>query len=218
MKNKYSCQILAMGLLALSIAIYTYTQVNDEIVIHWDINGKADGYAPKLILLFLPFLIVLVDWLMLVVMRLDPRKNNIRKSADGYHAVRFIVASVIFICTFLTCIDALYPQTLKMEIIAPFLVGFMIVVIGNILPKLHSNYTIGIRNRWTLENEVIWRKTHRFGGRLWFCGGIMICICSLVFPTNAFFTLLFIICTIIILPNLYAYDIHQKLGKEHSHD
>lgn len=217
MKNKFSYRILVMAVLTLIIVIYTYMQADDKIVIHWNLNGDADGYAPKLILFALPLLIPAVDWLMILVMRLEPRKNNMRKSAVGYHTVRFIIAALLFTCTLLTCVDTLYPKSLKIDVIAPFLVGVMIMVIGNILPKIHSNYTIGIRNRWTLENEAIWRKTQRLSGWLWFIGGIVICILSLLLTIHRL-VLLFIIFTIIIFPNLYAYYLYQKMRKEKTYD
>jgi len=50
-------------------------------------------------------------------------------------------------------------------------VGF--IIIGNILPKVKRNTLLGIRLPWTLASEINWYKTHRFGGRLFFIGGIV---------------------------------------------
>ena len=44
--------------------------------------------------------------------------------------------------------------------------GLMFLVLGNILPKVRQNNTIGIKIKWTLENEQNWNATHRFSGRL----------------------------------------------------
>lgn len=217
MKNRYSYRIIVISVIALIFAIYTYTKANDEVVIHWNLNGAADGFAPKLILLAAPLLIPLIDWLMVLIMKTEPRKNNIQKSKAGYATVRFVTAAILFTCTVFTCVEALYPKTLKIEIIAPFLVGVMIIIIGNVLPKIRSNYSVGIRNRWTLENEIIWRKTQRLSGRLWFGGGIMICLLSLILTMNSFILLL-VIFAIILFPNLYAYYLYRKMRKENSYD
>lgn len=212
MKNKYRNRILLITVIAMLIAAYTYFHAKDEIVIHWDFNGNADGYAPKLILLAAPLLIPLIDWLMVLIMKTEPRKNNIQKSKAGYATVRFVTAAILFTCTVFTCVEALYPKTLKIEIIAPFLVGVMIIIIGNVLPKIRSNYSVGIRNRWTLENEIIWRKTQRLSGRLWFGGGFAICMFSLSQNINRL-VLLLIIFIIILFPNLYAYYLYQRMRK-----
>lgn len=218
MKNRCTYTILVISVITLIMAIFTYTQASKEIAIHWDINGTADGYAPKLFLLLIPFLIPLVDLFLILFFHLDPRKKNMQKSTAGYNTMRLLIASVLFTCTIMTCLEALQPGMIKIDTIAPFLMGLMIMIIGNILPKIHSNYTIGIRNRWTLENENIWRRTQRLSGRLWFGSGIVICILSFFITSNFFILSLAIIITIIILPNIYAYYLYQKMRKENIHD
>ena len=44
------------------------------------------------------------------------------------------------------------------------LIGIVLIVAGNIMPRLRPNNVIGIRTRWTLGNETVWMKTHRAGG------------------------------------------------------
>jgi uncharacterized membrane protein len=44
------------------------------------------------------------------------------------------------------------------------LVGVVLVVAGNVLPRLRPNNAMGIRTRWTLEDEAVWMRTHRVGG------------------------------------------------------
>jgi len=217
MNNKYSYKTFAIVLISLIVAVYTFIQANDEIIIHWDINGNADGYAPKEIILMLPFMIPLVDCLIVWISNMDPRKNNMQKSASGIQVVRFIVAAILFVCTLLTCIETLYPKTLNIEVIVPCFVGIMIMIIGNILPKIRSNYTIGIRNPWTLHSDIVWQKTQRFSGRLWFVCGIAICLFS-VTPYFSHLVMLVMIFFIIILPNLYAYYLYQKMRKENNYD
>jgi immunity protein, SdpI family len=44
------------------------------------------------------------------------------------------------------------------------LVGLILIVAGNVLPRLRPNSAMGIRTRWTLADETAWRKTHLAGG------------------------------------------------------
>jgi immunity protein, SdpI family len=44
------------------------------------------------------------------------------------------------------------------------LVGIVLVVAGNALPRLRPNSAMGIRTRWTLADETVWRKTHLAAG------------------------------------------------------
>lgn len=45
--------------------------------------------------------------------------------------------------------------------------GLLFMVIGNYLPKVKQNNTIGIRVIWTLQDEENWNATHSFSGRIW---------------------------------------------------
>lgn len=218
MKNRYRYMMVIMTLLAILSALYTYTRVNDEIAVHWGRNGEADGYAPKQLLLLLPFLIPAFDLLLKLLFRLEPRKRNMQKSSSGYAVIRLVIGAILCVCTIFTCLEALFPKKININIVAPFMVGIMIMIIGNVLPKIHSNYIIGIRNPWTLENEDIWRKTQRLSGRLWFGGGALICILALVLPDWYSMLLIFIIFLIILLPNLYAFYLYQQMRKEKAHD
>jgi uncharacterized membrane protein len=39
---------------------------------------------------------------------------------------------------------------------------------------------MGIRFPWTLASEVVWKKTHEFGGRLFRVAGVIVILGSLV--------------------------------------
>ena len=52
--------------------------------------------------------------------------------------------------------------------------GLLFMIIGNYLPKVKQNNTIGIRVVWTLQDEENWNATHSFSGRIWGTSGIYI--------------------------------------------
>ncbi len=47
------------------------------------------------------------------------------------------------------------------------------------MPQLRTNYTMGIKNPWTLESEWVWKKTHAMGG-------IVFCVMGFVMVLNGF--------------------------------
>ena len=77
-------------------------------------------------------------------------------------------------------------------LIVSLLLGFMFIIIGNYLPKCKQNFTLGIKIKWTLENEENWNKTHRFAGKVWFIGGFIMLL-------TAFLTIEYALLSIIIL-------------------
>ncbi len=97
--------------------------------------------------------------------------------------------------------------------------GFIIAMVfmavfGNLYPTIRYNYIIGIKNPWTQSNEHIWKKTHRFAGKVFFFGGLIGALYGILFDVNPVpympviwvgytFTLLFI-------PNLYSYLLYRQ--------
>ena len=53
--------------------------------------------------------------------------------------------------------------------------GFVFLWIGNLLPKIEQNQTLGIRTPWTLQNRDNWNYTHRVCGKVWMvCGALLL--------------------------------------------
>ena len=52
------------------------------------------------------------------------------------------------------------------------------MVFGNMMGKLRQNHFAGIRTPWTLADETVWARTHRFGGFLFFAVGLIILLAS----------------------------------------
>ena len=57
--------------------------------------------------------------------------------------------------------------------------SLLFIVIGNYLPKIKQNNTIGIRIVLTLQDEENWNATHGFSGRIWGTSGILCMLCTL---------------------------------------
>ena len=92
------------------------------------------------------------------------------------------------------------------------LIGLLFAGLGNYFKTIKPNYFIGIRTPWTLENEEVWKKTHHFGGKLWFAGGLLIFILSLIIPiVYSFYVLMTVTVIISIIPIIYSYLEFKKL-------
>jgi len=90
------------------------------------------------------------------------------------------------------------------------LVGVMFLVIGNYLPKCRQNYTIGIKIKWALASEENWNATHRFGGRVWVIGGVLILLCMFLPDMIGFGVMMTAVLLSVILPTVYSYRYYKK--------
>jgi len=96
---------------------------------------------------------------------------------------------------------------LPKSMIATALIGIVIVICGNYLPKSRQNYTVGIKLPWTLHSETNWNKTHRFAGFLWVAGGLVILVSAFLPVKNI---QLVVIALLVIAPFLYSYFEYKK--------
>lgn len=44
------------------------------------------------------------------------------------------------------------------------LMGVLLIILGNVMPKARKNAFFGLRTKWSMSSDEIWRKSQRFGG------------------------------------------------------
>lgn len=208
MRDKTNIVINLFTLIAFIIGALVFKQSDRDIVIHWNAQNQGDGLGPRYLLLIFPLIIPFTDTIIRLCRRIDPQRKNYDKFASSLATVRLSTAALLGVCCLITDIEAWRPHTVNVSLLVYFSLGVMISVCGNIMPRLRPNYMIGIRNPWTLHDETIWRKTHRFCGWIWFGSGILFCTMVLWQPKIVLFTAWLI--TIILLPNLYSYLLYRR--------
>lgn len=86
--------------------------------------------------------------------------------------------------------------------------------IGNYLPKCRQNYTIGIRVKWAVENEENWNATHRFAGKVWAVGGVLMMGCSFLPEEISIYVFVALTIGLSLLSAGYSYYFYKvKQGK-----
>lgn len=89
--------------------------------------------------------------------------------------------------------------------------GLLFVIVGNYLPKVKPNRTIGIRVVWALQDEENWNATHRFSGKIWVAAGLLSMICGLFSDSMAALILFVVsIATAAFGSILYSYLYYKK--------
>ncbi len=211
MRHKTEITIFLLTLSALIIGGVLLKQSNQDIAIHWNRNDLVDGYGPRWLLLIVPLMIPFVDILICLCRRMDPRQSNYDKFASSITTLRIITALLLWVCCMVTNVEAWRPGSTNISTLIIFSIGVVIAVFGNVMPRIRPNYFIGIRNPWTLNDDTIWRKTHRIAGRIWFYSGIVLCLLSLC-PFK--FTILSVwILWIVIIPNGYSYLLYRNSSR-----
>jgi uncharacterized membrane protein len=216
MKKSTLTGTLLVLLISIIPLIYTgsiYSDLPKTIPIHFDINGKPNGYGDKTTLWFLVlFLSALSAGIYLLIKNLpkiDPKKTA-GQSPELYQKIA--ITLVIFLCAInITIVYASVNGSFNLNNILLPLLGLLFLVLGNYMHSIKPNYFVGFRLPWTLENEDNWRKTHQLVSKLWVPGGLAITIGTLLLPTNFGFIFFGVIMMIItIIPIVFSFRYFKK--------
>ena len=195
-------------LIPMFIGLLLWNQLPEQIPSHWNIHGEVDGWSSKAFaVFFFPALLMAIHWVCVFASCADPKAKN-------YHPK--MIRLVLWICPVLSLLlnSMVYATALgyqlSVEIIMPLLVGLMFLIIGNLLPKCRQSYTMGIKLPWTLANEENWNKTHRFGGKVWMAGGVMIMATAFM---GSFWLLIAAMVVMVAAPTIYSYCLYRKQTK-----
>ena len=215
MKNllKKELPLIATVLLPVIYLAYVWKSLPKKVPMHWNFNGEIDRYGDKTELAIMALLLPLVVYILfLVIPKIDP-KNKLNKMGNKLQLLK--VWTTIFMSLLsLFIIYSAKSQSLANPNYIVLLVGGLYIVLGNYFKTIKANYFIGIRTPWTLENDIVWKKTHILSGKMWFVGGIIVVLSALIFSKQASFILFITITTIIsIVPIVYSYFKFKEITK-----
>lgn len=188
-------------LLPVLVAFFGKYFLPEEIAMNWGLDGNA-------VLVILPCILLALHWLCLIVtVILD---KNAQQHNKKIMAIVFWIIPAISLTT--TGIMMAVVQGHTSGIFAAILVTLAValIVLGNYMPKITRNRTMGIKTKWTLSNDENWSATHRFSGKLMVASGFL-CLLAIPLPSSAFpFVALAIIVVTAIIPTVYSYLFYKK--------
>ncbi len=171
---------IIVAMLGLSIWAYAVLPADARVPIHWGPEGAPDGYADKVLGLFLlPLIAIGVATLLAVIPSVEPRRANLERSSKAYGAT-WVGVMVLFGGLHLLAVAVVMGAALDMTRLVMVGTGVLLVVIGNYLPKVRPNYLMGIRTPWTLTSDLAWTRTHRLAGRLFVVVGLVVAVAALI--------------------------------------
>lgn len=199
-------------LLPVLFGLVMWKELPDTMATHWGVDGTADGFSGKLFTVFgLPVMLLAVHLFCLYVTSLDRGQKGQSKKALN---ILFGITPLISLLASGMIYATAFGKTFDFMLLIPALLGILFVFIGNYLPKIKQNRTLGIKLSWTMNNEENWNKTHRLGGKVWVLSGLAM-LCSIFLPRTALVPVLAGgIMAATIIPIVYSYCIYKRHRKE----
>lgn len=195
------------GLLALDLAaaLYVYPYLPDKVPIHWNAAGQSDGWGSAFAGSFLlPFTAVGVYLLLTFLPLIDPRRANYDNFLNTY---RFIKISIIlfFVAVHLVTLASVFGWPVPVNQVVVVLVSVLFIMLGSIMGRIKQTYLVGIKTPWTLMDEGVWDRTHRFGGRVWMAAGALGMFGGILGGTVGYVIFFAVLAAVILLPVVYSY-------------
>lgn len=163
-------------LLPMIWGLIIWKQLPNQISIHFNLAGQANNFQSKPLAVFgLPLFLLLVHLFVIFVTARDPKNQTMNKKMGK---VIYWLTPIVSVSVFYLIYSKALGSTTNPSIVVSALLGLIFVMMGNYMPKLKVNHTVGIRLPWTLQSEDNWHKTHRLAGKLWVLGGLILLLCN----------------------------------------
>ena len=213
MKNKkYWLATSAITLVPILLGLILWNRLPDQLPTHFGVDGAADGWSGKGFAVFgLPLMMMGFHIVIFFATRLDKQNRGHNEKVMNLVGLIFPVMSVVNSVIIYT--HAMDLELNLSSLLFPML-GLLFIVIGNWLPKIKQNSTLGIKIKWTLYNEENWNRTHRFAGFVWVIGGVIFCLMGFVAEKALLFLLPLQIILLACVPMVYSWQLAKKQQRE----
>lgn len=210
--NKWRAIISSFVILLPAIlGLIFWDHLPEQMVTHWGADGIPNGMMEKAAAVaLLPTILLAAHWLCLLITAWDWKKHPQNRKME--RLIFWLMPA-----TSLFANGAMYGAAMGyglevFDFVFLFL-GVLFAVIGNYMPKCKQNFTMGIKMKWTLSSEENWYATHRFAGKLWTAGGVVLMLCTFLPEKATPFALIGTIVAMTLPVCLYSWLYYKKQQK-----
>ncbi len=202
--------IIIITILAFLIGAYFYPLLPAKVAAHWNAAGQVDGYMSRFWGTFLmPLVSLVMAVLFIIIPRIDPKAANIEKFR-GYFDRFTIILFLFLLYIYLLTLNWQFTGggfNMVVWLVPAFAVLFYAA--GILIEHADTNWSIGIRTPWTLSNEVVWKKTHALGSKL-FKVSALIGLLGLIWTNLAVYFILAPVILSAFGAAVYSYIVYRK--------
>ena len=211
MKNKIKFKKESVISVIISILLFAlvnllfYKKMPETIPTHWGFNNEIDDYSTKFsAFIKTPIFLIVINIFSCFMLDNDPKNINKNKLII---LIGKATVPLVLLITFMISVFYGLGKEINVMVIISLFVGFLLILIGNYLPKTKRNYTVGIKLPWTLNSDENWNKTHRLAGYFFILGGIVFLLTPFIGNEYLIFLTFMII---LIIPAIYSFYLYKN--------
>jgi uncharacterized membrane protein len=194
--------LVAIAFIASAVA---WPRIPERVPVHWTLAGEVDRYGTRLeAALIMPVAMLLLWALMRFLPRIDPRRASYARMAGTYELVISLLLAT-FLAIHATVLGVALGYAVPMGTVVPLIIGLLLIVLGNVLPRARPNWWFGVRTPWTLSSDRVWARTHRLAGHAMFFAGLAFVAMAFVDAPWASTVLVVAIVGSLLAPVVYSY-------------
>ena len=214
--KKTVCYILMY--LPLVVVLIVLPHLPEKIPAHYGFDNQVDRWGSKYEALLFPVVSILMGYFLLGMAKLAAKKEE---HGENNKNVTIIVGILVLILLNALNVYSLYTSFNKVENLSFVsldigqlvfgIIGMLMIVIGNLMPKLRMNSMIGLRTHWSMKDEATWKKSQHIGGISFIIGGIIIIgICIVMKGTPCLLSVLGVWAMLIVIDVFLTYRVAEK--------
>lgn len=173
--------------LPLAAVLISLQFLPDQIPAHYGVDNQVTRWGSKYESLIFPAITILFGYFMLGMAKLAAKQEGNGENNEKVCILAGIVSLLVFnamtgyfLYADFNRVENLSAIALDINQVVFGVFGICMVVLGNVMPKLRMNSVIGLRTKWSMKNEAVWKKSQRFGGISLIAGGLaMLAVCFL---------------------------------------
>ncbi len=179
-----------ISILSLILTAVALQFMPDTVPMHYNFAGEIDRWGSKNENLIFPVIILILSVFCHFLISYYEKKagkiSNEKESAEALSNAKVMKIVGVLMTSIFTIIQGfiLYSAYVEanaeatnayidIEKVSCILLGVMLIILGNFMPKTKKNQTIGVRISWSMYNDTTWMKSNRFGAFAMIIAGIL---------------------------------------------
>lgn len=168
--------LLALSAASLAAHLALYPALPDEVPRQWATDGSVNSWMVKSALPWLWALPPALTLLFKAVPAMDPKSDSYRKSRKMWNIFAACMTVGLIAVTWMTELYLWGPQALRrcMPCLLMAAIAAGLIALGNYMPRIRQNYTMGAKTPWALADEHCWQRTQRMAGIVFILSGAVL--------------------------------------------
>ena len=202
----------------LVIVLIALPYLPEKIPAHYGFDNQVDRWGSKYEALLFPIISFFMGHFLLGMAKLAAKKEE---HGENNKNVTIIMGILVLILLNALNVYSLYTSFNKVENLSFVsldigqlvfgIIAMLMIVTGNLMPKLRMNSMIGLRTHWSMKNEATWKKSQHLGGISFIIGGIIIIgICIVMKGIPCLLSVLGVWAMLIVIDVFLTYRVAEK--------